>query len=57
MDTNEHTELGDSLRFGDWDELKDNPYVSFNEQGTMLLKLQGIDGNGIPEQLDLEMTP
>jgi hypothetical protein len=49
MDTSEHTELGDSLRFGDWHELQGNPYVSFNEQGTMLLKLQGIDENGLPD--------
>jgi hypothetical protein len=56
MDTSEHTELGDSLRFGDWHELQGNPYVSFNEQGTMLLKLQGIDENGLPEEIDLEMT-
>ncbi|MCL9684343.1 hypothetical protein [Legionella maioricensis] len=56
MDTSEHTELGDSLRFGDWDELQGNPYVRFNEQGTLLLELQGINENGLPEGIDLEMT-
>ncbi len=56
MDTKEHTELGDALRFEGWDELKSNPYVSFDEQGTMHLNLQGIAENGLPQHLDLNLS-
>ncbi len=56
MDTQEHTELGDALRFEGWDELKDNPYISFDEQGTMHINLQGIAESGLPQQLELTLS-
>ncbi|CEG56508.1 hypothetical protein [Legionella fallonii] len=56
MDTQEHTELGNALRFIGWDELKGNPYISFDEQGTMHLNLQGIAENGLPQHIDLILS-
>lgn len=57
MDTNEHTELGNALRFSDWDDvLKKNPYISFDEQGMMHLNLQGLAENELPEQTDLVVS-
>lgn len=40
MDTTEHTELGDSLRFNDWNTLKDNPYIHLKFRCNFLLAKQ-----------------
>lgn len=57
MDTREHTELGNALRFEDWDTLQENPLINFDANGTLLLDLQGLDANGIPKQINLQKTP
>lgn len=56
MDTKEHTELGDALRFEGWDELKDNPYISFDENGTMHISVQGLNENSLPQHLNLILS-
>ncbi|HHS8488114.1 TPA: hypothetical protein ACTUYI_002838, partial [Legionella anisa] len=55
MDTNEHTELGDALRFQEWDVLKSNPYIDI-ENGSLHLHLQGINENGLPEPIGLKAS-
>ncbi|HHT0593388.1 TPA: hypothetical protein ACTXXA_002436 [Legionella anisa] len=55
MDTNEHTELGDALRFQEWDVLKGNPYIDI-ENGSLHLRLQGINENGLPEPIGLKTS-
>ena len=56
MDTNEHTEVGNALQFSHWEVLKNNPYVTFDEQGVMHLNLQGITENGFPQQIGLNVA-
>ncbi len=56
MDTTEHTELGDSLRFNDWNTLKDNPYIHFDEKGTIHLDMQGLDELGMPTSTTLKLS-
>ncbi|HHF7366084.1 TPA: hypothetical protein ACPSKY_001188 [Legionella bozemanae] len=55
MDTNEHTELGDALRFQEWDVLRGNPYIDI-EKGTLHLHLQGINEIGLPEPIGLKVS-
>lgn len=57
MNTKEHTDLGDALRFADWqDTLKDNPYISFDAKGVMQLHLQGLDNVGFPNPINLTVS-
>ncbi|CDZ78375.1 hypothetical protein BN59_02685 [Legionella massiliensis] len=57
MDTKEHTEVGNQLRFGDWLELKDNPYIHIDEEtGILSLDLQRIDENNLPKSTNLRLT-
>ncbi|WED42909.1 type IV secretion protein Dot [Legionella cardiaca] len=53
MDTKEHTELGNALRFTG---VEGNPYLRIDEEGTLHLRLQHFHGDGIPEPMLLEMT-
>ncbi|MDI9817967.1 MULTISPECIES: type IV secretion protein Dot [unclassified Legionella] len=53
MDTKEHTELGNALRF---ENIEGNPYLRVDEQGTLYLKLQRCSEEGIPQPLELEMS-
>ncbi|KTD70882.1 hypothetical protein [Legionella tucsonensis] len=55
MDTSEHTELGDALRFQEWDVLKGNPYIDI-EKGTLHLHLQGMNEFGLPEPTGLKVS-
>lgn len=57
MDTTEHTELGNAVRFEGWDILDSNPYINFDGQGVLLLDLQGIGKNGLPQQINLNKLP
>ncbi|KTD17861.1 hypothetical protein [Legionella jordanis] len=52
MNTNEHTELGNRLRF---ENLVNNPYLRIDEQGTLHIKLQRCE-NGLPSPMNLEMS-
>lgn len=56
MDTTEHTELGDALRFNDWDSFKNNPYLTLDAKGTLHVTMQGFAKNGLPIPLDLKLT-
>lgn len=56
MNTTEHTELGDALRLGNWDTLKINPYLKFNDEGTLLITMQGFSENGLPVPLNLVLS-
>lgn len=56
MNTNEHTELGDALRFQGWDVLQGNPYIDFNENGSLYLRLQEINEIGLPEPIGLNVS-
>ena len=56
MDTTEHTELGNALRFVGWDSLQGNPYVRFDANGTLYLRLQALDKNGLPQPIDLNLS-
>lgn len=56
MDTSEHTELGNALRFTDWRVLAENPYLRFDEKGTLILTMQGLDEKGIPQELALKIS-
>lgn len=56
MDTTEHTELGDALRFLDWEVLKNNPYVTIDEKGGLHLQLQGFNELGLPESIGLNLS-
>lgn len=56
MNTTEHTELGNALRFERWDTLKTNPYVTLNENGTLYLTLQELNEQGFPEPLKLVVS-
>ncbi|STY31037.1 Dot/Icm T4SS effector [Legionella wadsworthii] len=53
MNTTEHTELGNALRFLDWNTLEGNPYVTFDKEGTLHLDLQTINESGLPESVGL----
>lgn len=53
MDTREHTELGNTLRFT---ALENNPYLRVDEQGTLYLKLQRHSDDGVPQTMNLEMS-
>ncbi|ASQ47488.1 type IV secretion protein Dot [Legionella clemsonensis] len=53
MDTKEHTELGNSLRFT---SIEGNPYLRIDEQGVLHLTLQRYQENSFPEPMRLEMT-
>ncbi|OCH99472.1 type IV secretion protein Dot [Legionella jamestowniensis] len=53
MDTKEHTELGNSLRFTG---IEGNPYLRTDEQGVLHVTLQRCQENGLPEPMRLEMT-
>ncbi|KTC84926.1 hypothetical protein [Legionella brunensis] len=53
MDTKEHTQLGNALRFSG---INDNPYLRVDEQGILHLKLMRYHEDGIPEPMTLEMT-
>lgn len=56
MNTNEHTELGDALRFPDWNILQNNPYVSIDENGSLHLHMQGFTAMGLPEPVELKLS-
>ncbi|CEK09143.1 hypothetical protein [Legionella hackeliae] len=53
MDTKEHTELGNALRFTG---INNNPYLRIDEQGVLHLTLQRFQENGFPVPMKLEMT-
>lgn len=53
MNTTEHTELGNALRFLDWNTLEGNPYITFDKEGTLHLELQSINESGLPEPVGL----
>ena len=53
MNTKEHTELGNALRFDNWHFLKNNPFVRIDDQGVLHLNLQGISSKGLPEANEL----
>lgn len=55
VDTKEHTELGNLLRFAHWDVLQDNPFVHIDNNGVLHLSLQGIADNGLPEHVDIRV--
>ncbi|MCW8409420.1 hypothetical protein OQJ13_10580 [Legionella sp. PATHC035] len=57
MNTKEHTELGDALRFLDWEVLKNNPYVTIDKQGGLHLQVQGFNELGLPQSVGLNLTP
>lgn len=57
MNTKEHTELGDALRFLDWEVLKKNPYVDIDEQGGLHLQVQGFNELGLPQSIGLNLSP
>ncbi|WP_454784483.1 hypothetical protein [Legionella sp. WA2024007413] len=56
MNTNEHTELGDALRFQDWESLEGNPYVTIDEKGGLRLQVQGFNEFGLPEPIGLNVS-
>lgn len=56
MDTKEHTELGDALRFLDWAILKNNPYITIDEQGLLHLHVQGFNEGGLPQPTGLNLS-
>ncbi|WP_454782123.1 hypothetical protein [Legionella sp. WA2022007384] len=56
MNTNEHTELGDALRFQDWESLEGNPYLTIDEKGGLHLQLQGFNEMGLPEPIGLNIS-
>lgn len=53
MDTKEHTELGNALRF---EGIENNPYLRIDEKGTLHLRLQRCGDNGLPEPMNLQMS-
>ncbi|WP_131795344.1 hypothetical protein [Fluoribacter gormanii] len=57
MNTNEHTELGDALRFQEWNSLQGNPYITLDEQGSLHLQVQGFNEIGLPEPIGLNVSP
>lgn len=56
MDTKEHTELGDALRFHGWDTLQGNPYINIDEKGILHLHMQGMSELGLPEPIGLKVS-
>ncbi|MBN9229422.1 MAG: hypothetical protein J0I93_01105 [Legionella sp.] len=56
MDTNEHTQLGNSVRINNWQKLKNNNYVHFDNNGTLSITMQRLDDDGMPVPLNLKMT-
>lgn len=56
METGEHKSLGNGLRFSDWDDLKNNPHVHFDDKGIISVDVQGISITGLPVSLQLTLT-
>lgn len=53
METREHTELGNMLRFT---KINNNPYLRIDEKGTLYLTLQRHHEGALPEPMKLEMS-
>ncbi|MGL6030024.1 MAG: type IV secretion protein Dot, partial [Legionella sp.] len=53
MDTTEHTDLGNALRFT---YSRDNPYLRTDENGAVYLRMQRVSENGLPEPMALELS-
>lgn len=53
MDTIEHTELGNALRFTG---IEGNPYLRVDESGVLHLRLLRFEDNNIPDPMDLELS-
>lgn len=57
MDTREHLDVGNRLRFGDWDTLKGNPYVHIDDAtGILSIDVQGIGEDDLPYSTQLRLT-
>lgn len=53
MDTKEHTELGNALKFNGF---KNNPYLKTGKQGELVLQMMRISSTGIPEPMNLKLS-
>lgn len=57
MDTREHTEVGNMLKFDEMG-IKDNPYIIIDEQtGILSLMIQGLNDDNMPTSTNLKLTP
>lgn len=53
MDTTEHTDLGNELRFT---YSSNNPYLRTDDQGVLHLRMQRFGADGLPEPMALELS-
>ncbi|MDX1836218.1 type IV secretion protein Dot [Legionella taurinensis] len=53
MDTKEHTELGNALKFNGF---KNNPYLKTGKQGELSLQMMRFSDRGIPEPMNLNLS-
>lgn len=57
MDTREHLDVGNRLRFNNWDTLNGNPYIHIDEaSGILSIDVQGVNCDGLPYSTQLRLS-